>query len=683
MAVAHGDVPGILRQHGYKEVKRIGEGSFGQAILVQADDGARLVCKLVDVSRASSKETASAKMEGQLLAELKHPYIVRYRENFADNGWLCILMDFCEGGDLTKQIDIAKRKQKPIVEDQILRWFTQAIVALKYIHDRHILHRDLKPSNFFLSKTGNLKMGDFGIAKVLACTLAVAKTQIGTPYYLSPELCQGNSYTWPSDIWAMGCILYELTALRVPFDASSFLALVQRIVEGVVPSVSSTYSGFVRCLCSEMLNRSPEARPSSDAILQRMPIQAVVKKLLEEAQVPAHTEAFNVASVPRPLKSATPSPPPAAAQVSGPYESTAGTYSKGDTIEYLSNAFKDWLPATVIKTDGEGRITMDLKPNTWLTKADQATRVRPMTRRSSEDRAAAAGVAGQSPSLGAAIGAAPQLGVSPCVEATPRLDASPRVVSASPILRQRERSLGTPMQRQASRGASPAERRSPSAGGLSTSRGQSPFTPMPQRSPPFGMRERGASPARERSPSESSAGLAGGEEVAARASGPYGKGDLVEYFSSSHKAWLPATVINTDSDGRIVIDLKPNTWMSNEDQAGKIRRRRSVAAAQRPGGAGLRGESLGGGSPRAATPGRASPRALARGSSREPPLVRAESPYIARRSSIVDAAGAGTPRMRPPALPPGMPPGAAFSNVPPRAYDSPLRQGGRNIAGPY
>jgi len=672
-------VPSILRKHGYKEVKKIGEGSFGKAILVQADDGARLICKMVDVSRASTKETENAKMEGKLLAELKHPYIVRYRENFADNGWLCILMDFCEGGDLTKKIDEAKRKQKPIAEDQILRWFTQAILALKYIHDRHILHRDLKPSNFFLSKTGNLKMGDFGIAKVLACTIAVAKTQIGTPYYLSPELCQEKPYTWPSDIWAMGCILYELTALRVPFDATSIPALVQRIVKGAVPPVPSTYSGFLRGLCSEMLNRTPETRPSSDIILQRPPIQTVVRKLLDEAQVPNgpnETEALAVAPSPRPLKCATPSPPPASAQVSGPYEASAGTYGKGDPVEYLSNAHKDWLPATVTRSDGDGRITIDLKPNTWLTRAEQATRVRPRASRVSGDKAAAA-VPRRSPSLG--------VGASPRVEATPRIDASPRVVSASPMMRQREQSpsalgSGTPMQRQASRGASPVVRRSPSlGGGMGTPRGQSP---MLRRSPSFGMRDRppsrGASPARERSPSECSGACTGGEE------GVFRKGDLVEYFSTSHKDWLPATVINTDSDGRIVIDLKPNTWMSRDDQAGKIRpRRRPAPAADRQGGSGMRGESPGGGA-RAAMPGRApspSPKALARGSSREPPSGRAESPYLGRRPSVVDYAGAGTPRMRPPALPPGVAPGAPA--VPARACDSPLRQGGRKIAGPY
>merc|ERR1719343_1058275 len=144
-------------------------------------------------------------------------------------------MDYCEGGDLRKQIDDARRSRQPIPEEQILRWFVQGMSAIKYIHSKHVLHRDLKSSNFFLSKSGNVKLGDFGIAKVLSCTAARARTQIGTPYYLSPEVCQEKPYTWPSDIWAMGCILYELCALKVPFDAPNISKLVEKICRGPTP----------------------------------------------------------------------------------------------------------------------------------------------------------------------------------------------------------------------------------------------------------------------------------------------------------------------------------------------------------------------------------------------------------------------------------------------------------------
>merc|ERR1719316_1912095 len=169
-------------------------------------------------------------------------------------------MDFCEGGDLTKQIEKAKRSRQTLGEEQVLRWMTQALLGLKYIHDKHILHRDLKPGNFFLTN-GTLKMGDFGIAKVLSSTLACARTQIGTPYYLSPEVCQEKPYSWASDIWAMGCILYELCALKVPFDATNITGLVQKICRGPTPVIHANYSDFTKNLCTEMLSRNQNSRP--------------------------------------------------------------------------------------------------------------------------------------------------------------------------------------------------------------------------------------------------------------------------------------------------------------------------------------------------------------------------------------------------------------------------------------
>lgn len=165
-----------------------------------------------------------------------------------------------------------------------MRWLTQALLALKYIHDKHILHRDLKCSNFFLTKSGNLKVGDFGIARVLSCTAAFAKTQVGTPYYLSPEVCQGKPYSWSSDIWAMGCVLFELCALRVPFDAPNMASLVQKILRSPVPTVPCTYSDGVRQLCGDMLQRNPDRRPGAGDILQKPIIQSMVRKLLDEAQ---------------------------------------------------------------------------------------------------------------------------------------------------------------------------------------------------------------------------------------------------------------------------------------------------------------------------------------------------------------------------------------------------------------
>ncbi|CAK9107201.1 unnamed protein product, partial [Durusdinium trenchii] len=136
-----------------------GEGSFAKALLVESGDGTQAVCKVMDISEANKKEAEAALKEGRLLASLQHPFVVRYRDSFCEAGLLCLIMDFCEGGELAKQIRRARRNQQRIPEEQILRWFTQAMLSLKYVHDKHILHRDLKPANFFLTKTGPFTEG--------------------------------------------------------------------------------------------------------------------------------------------------------------------------------------------------------------------------------------------------------------------------------------------------------------------------------------------------------------------------------------------------------------------------------------------------------------------------------------------------------------------------------------------
>lgn len=393
MAVGHRDLGAILKKRGYTEVRKIGEGSFGKAILVHGKDSAKLVCKVVDVSKASSKETKDAMQEGQLLSSLKHPYIVRYRDNFTEGGWLCIVMDFCEEGDLTRQIEQARKRRESLAEEQILRWLTQAMLALKYIHDKHILHRDLKPSNFFLSKSGNLKMGDFGIAKVLSCTIACARTQIGTPYYLSPEVCQEKPYAWPADMWSMGCILYEMCALRVPFDATNISGLVQKICRGPTPTAPAKYSEFIRHLCTEMLSRNPSTRPSSDEILKRSRVQGIVRQMLQEAQQQAPDSKMAAkadersagkqaedAVAPAPAAPAPDAPHPAPGpsmvlKVTPP--PVAGAYKKNDLVEYHSSTHQEWLPASVLGVDTIGRIQIDLKPNTWISVEEQASKIRP------------------------------------------------------------------------------------------------------------------------------------------------------------------------------------------------------------------------------------------------------------------------------------------------------------------
>lgn len=152
-----------------------------------------------------------------MLRELRHTNIVAYKDSYLDREqYLNIVMIYCEGGDMYNKIKAAQGKH--FSETQVLDWFAQMALALYYLHEKKILHRDLKTQNIFL-KHGRVRLGDFGIAKILDSTRELANTCIGTPYYMSPELFKYKPYSYKSDIWALGCIMYEICNLRHAFDA--------------------------------------------------------------------------------------------------------------------------------------------------------------------------------------------------------------------------------------------------------------------------------------------------------------------------------------------------------------------------------------------------------------------------------------------------------------------------------
>lgn len=263
----------------YVRLQKIGEGSFGKAVLVKStEDGRHYVIKEINISRMSSKERQESRREVAVLANMKHPNIVQYKESFEENGSLYIVMDYCEGGDLFKRINA--QKGALFQEDQILDWFVQICLALKHVHDRKILHRDIKSQNIFLTKDGTVQLGDFGIARVLNSTVELARTCIGTPYYLSPEICENKPYNNKSDIWALGCVLYELCTLKHAFEAGNMKNLVLKIISGSFPPVSLHYSYDLRSLLSQLFKRNPRDRPSVNSILEKGFIAKRIEKFL-------------------------------------------------------------------------------------------------------------------------------------------------------------------------------------------------------------------------------------------------------------------------------------------------------------------------------------------------------------------------------------------------------------------
>merc|ERR1719160_1154 len=148
----------LLKKHGYAELKKIGEGSFGEAVLViRVTDKSKAVCKKMELVNATEDEKADIIKESRLLSTLRHPYIVRYKDSFSNDRTLCLLMEYCDGGDLYARIQDQKRRRDLLREDLVLRWLTQALLGLKYLHEQKVLHRDMKPNNLFLVKGASVR----------------------------------------------------------------------------------------------------------------------------------------------------------------------------------------------------------------------------------------------------------------------------------------------------------------------------------------------------------------------------------------------------------------------------------------------------------------------------------------------------------------------------------------------
>ncbi|KAI0217783.1 hypothetical protein LSAT2_030495 [Lamellibrachia satsuma] len=270
----------------YNTVTRIGNGTCGAVFLVRQKKTKKLYAmKQIQLDERKKTRTKEAVMrEAKILSELKHPYIVAYQTSFFDEEMehLLILQDYCDGGTLDDKIIEVAQKNEHFPEEQIIKWFFQITMAVEYMHSKKILHRDLKTQNVFTTKTGKTcKLGDFGIAKILDTTIDVAKTCVGTPMYLAPEMCQDIPYTSKADIWALGCLLHEMCSLKPPFDAPNLINLFYKIIRAEYQPLPSHYSTALLGVVEALLVKSPDERPSARQVLNLPYVKDMLSKFIE------------------------------------------------------------------------------------------------------------------------------------------------------------------------------------------------------------------------------------------------------------------------------------------------------------------------------------------------------------------------------------------------------------------
>ncbi|ETV86504.1 NEK protein kinase [Aphanomyces astaci] len=273
----------------YEEVRQLGSGTYGDLFVCNRKRDNEIVCvKHIELGHLTTEQKAACWNEVHVCERLVHPNIIAYHSAFLDRKGtlLAIEMEYCDGSDLAAWL---YNHQHDIDQSVALPLFVQIALALHHMHGCHVLHRDLKPKNVFVFENGRVVVGDFGISKCLDLSNGFAQTLVGSPAYMCPEIFEGQPYHFKADVWALGCILYELLTGRCPFKASSYPALVTRITSGVFDPLPLSSRPSLARLVSSMLSLRPDDRPSIREILQSPGLQRYVQQYVERAH-----EYFNV-----------------------------------------------------------------------------------------------------------------------------------------------------------------------------------------------------------------------------------------------------------------------------------------------------------------------------------------------------------------------------------------------------
>ena len=262
----------------FEIIKQLGKGVFGIVLLARRrEDNKIYAIKRVQISNLNQKEKQNALNEVRILASISHQNIIGYKESFYDEDTqtLNLVLEFADDGDLATKIQNYKKSNQIFKENEIWSLFIQMIKGLKVLHEHQIMHRDLKSANIFLTKSGTCKLGDLNVSKVVKKGLLY--TQTGTPYFASPEVWMDKPYDYKSDIWSVGCILYEMCSLSLPFKGKNFNEVYKNVINGQYEPIPQFYSDELSKVVNGLLQVNPNNRPTCEQILQH----GVIKKKME------------------------------------------------------------------------------------------------------------------------------------------------------------------------------------------------------------------------------------------------------------------------------------------------------------------------------------------------------------------------------------------------------------------
>eukprot|EP00928_Gymnodinium_smaydae_P064945 TRINITY_DN48163_c0_g1_i1.p1 TRINITY_DN48163_c0_g1~~TRINITY_DN48163_c0_g1_i1.p1 ORF type:complete len:373 (-),score=70.65 TRINITY_DN48163_c0_g1_i1:68-1186(-) len=256
----------------YRRLRVLGKGHCSKVFLVHDSITGKLAVVKQIEAPLSSQERERALCEAALLRVLSHPNIIGYYEAFlTKSGFICTIMEYAQGGDLHGYLQKHALRCTNVPEAKVWAWLRQLCEALRYLHDHNVIHRDIKARNIFLRQTGEVQLGDFGISTVLDTSNESVVSAIGTPCYASPERMRRLPYGPSADIWSLGVVVYEMCALRRPFDKANLSALVDTIVRGEYHRLDERLvSVELRNVVDSMLVVNPDERPSAGELCESL-----------------------------------------------------------------------------------------------------------------------------------------------------------------------------------------------------------------------------------------------------------------------------------------------------------------------------------------------------------------------------------------------------------------------------
>ena len=300
---ANGRIPRINNSNNnYTTMSLIGKGSFGSVYLVKHNTTKQTyACKKMKIYFRQSYDKQAIINELKVLACHKSKYIIKLEDAYVYNNHIHLVTEYAERGDMSKMLKRLKSRSRYILEDTIKKYLFQICLGTQYLHNNNVIHRDIKTANIFLTKDNDIKLGDVGIIKILKTTNNYAYTNIGTPFYMSPELYKNRRYTNKTDIWSIGVVLYELMTFKVPYNAENLAALKYKVSNQkwlLDDKFKQRYSKELVNLLYKILEPIPYNRYDINQILESPYFKAEYELIKRDSVKPFSKKFFSNANIP-------------------------------------------------------------------------------------------------------------------------------------------------------------------------------------------------------------------------------------------------------------------------------------------------------------------------------------------------------------------------------------------------